>query len=134
MLHPKYCACLGYIQIKNSVLIFSPQDKLAGLRLPGAGCKYCTYVFMLWEQKGICHCCWCCPNYSIASFFVALSQVYVLCTFVSVYVSIHRIFLHGNPKGIAELMHQTSCGVIPCFKYSELLKYLEYPGFCPDLS
>lgn len=46
--HREDCACPGYAQIRNSVLFFSPQDNAAGFRLPGAGYKYCTYVFMLW--------------------------------------------------------------------------------------
>jgi len=45
-----------------------------------------------------------------------------VCLCEGVCVSIHRIFLHGNPKGIAEPMHQDSCGATPCFKYSALLE------------
>lgn len=51
---------------------------------------------------------------------LCLTLLYVLCAFVSVCISIHRIFLHGNPKGIAEPMRQISCGVVPCFKSSEI--------------
>lgn len=48
--HPKDCVSPGYIQIRNSMLVFSAQDKVAEFRLPGTGYKSCTYVFMLWHM------------------------------------------------------------------------------------
>lgn len=64
--------------------------------------------------------------------FILLSALYA---FVNASISIPSwILLHGNPKGIPELIHQTSCAAKPGFKYPELLKYPEYSGFFPSLS
>lgn len=63
-----------------------------------------------------------------------LASFYLDLIFVDACISIHRIFLHGNPKCITEPIHQTSSAVKPGFKYPALLKYQEYSGFFPYLS